>query len=211
MRILILTGGTMDVDFAREYIKKWKPDRIITADKGLVYAKQLEIRPDLILGDFDSCDRSLMEEFSTNDKILLPCEKDDTDTGIAMEKALDMGADEILILGATGTRLDHVMGNIGQLVLAHKKGVRAQIIDSNNRIRVAQNGQTVRKKDQFGKYISLIPIDKAEGVTLRGFKYPLNDDTLVFHESWGISNELDSEEGSIFWKKGTLLMIESRD
>lgn len=211
MKILILTGGSLDLAFACSYIKQWKPDQIITADKGLVYARQCGIEPDVILGDFDSCDKTVMDEFSTEQKILVPCEKDDTDTGLAMQKAIEMGADEILILGATGTRLDHVMGNMGQLVFAARHGVFAQIVDPCNRISVVKNGQKIRREGQFGKYISLIPVYEAKGVTLKGFKYPLNNDTLVFHESWGISNELEKDEGSIYYKEGILLLIESKD
>ena len=69
----------------------------------------------------------------------------------------------------------------------------------------------MEKEQQFGQYISLIPLYEAKGVTLQGFKYPLNDDTLVFHESWGISNELSADYGEIRFRSGTLLMIESRD
>lgn len=211
MKVLILTGGSVNADFASEYIRKWNPDQIITADKGLLYAKQLGITPDIILGDFDSCNKNIMEEFSTDEKIIAPCEKDDTDTGLAMIKAKEIGADEILLIGATGTRLDHVLGNIGQLVFAQKNGMKAQIVDEHNRIQALESENIISKKDQFGKYVSLIPIYKASGVTLHGFKYPLNDDTLVFHESWGISNELVEEEGKISYKEGCLLMIESRD
>ena len=55
MRVLILTGGTVEENFAKDYISKWNPDQVITADKGLLYAKRLNIKPDIILGDFDSC------------------------------------------------------------------------------------------------------------------------------------------------------------
>ena len=137
--------------------------------------------------------------------------KDDTDTGLAMQKAVSMEADEILVIGAAGTRLDHVLGNIGQLVYAFRKGVKAQMVDGHNRITVLEHCHRVEKEQQFGQYISLIPLYEAKGVTLQGFKYPLNDDTLVFHESWGISNELSADYGEIRFRSGTLLMIESRD
>lgn len=213
MRVLILTGGSVDTAFASEYIKEWNPDQTITADKGLLYAKELGITPDIILGDFDSCNKDIMEEFSTDEKIIAPCEKDDTDTGLAMIKAKEIGADEILLIGATGTRLDHVLGNLGQLVFAQKHGMKAQIVDEHNRIQVLEAGKEnmILKSSQFGKYISLIPIYEACGVTLEGFKYLLNDHTMVFHESLGVSNELKEEEGRISYEKGCLLMIESRD
>ena len=199
MRVLILTGGTVEENFAKDYISKWNPDQVITADKGLLYAKRLNIKPDIILGDFDSCSKDIMQEFSTDKKIIVPCEKDDTDTGLAIQKAIETGADEILMIGGTGTRLDHVMGNFGQLFYAH------------NRIRVLNHEDTISKKDQFGKYVSLIPIYEARGVTLTGFKYPLKDHTLVFEQSLAISNELEAEEGIISFSEGKLLLIESRD
>ena len=211
MRVLILTGGMVDEEFAKDYIRKWNPDRVITADKGLTYAKKLNITPDIILGDFDSCSKDVMEEFSTDEKIIVPCEKDDTDTGLAMQKAIETGADEILLVGGTGTRMDHVLGNIGQLFYAHEKGIKAELIDANNRMRVLDHESRLSKKDQFGKYVSLIPLYEASGITLKGFKYPLSDHTLVFQQSRGISNELEADEGIISFKEGNLLLIESRD
>ena len=89
MRVLILTGGTVEENFAKDYISKWNPDQVITADKGLLYAKRLNIKPDIILGDFDSCNKDIMQEFSTDKKIIVPCEKDDTDTGLAIQKAIE--------------------------------------------------------------------------------------------------------------------------
>lgn len=211
MRVLILTGGSVDEEFAKDYIKNWKPDQVITADKGLLYAKKLGIRPDIILGDFDSCSKDVMQEFSTDEKIIVPCEKDDTDTGLAIQKAIEIGAKEVLLVGGTGTRLDHVLGNVGQLFYAKDHGIKAELIDGHNKMRALDHESHILKKDQFGKYVSLIPIYEAKGVTLKGFKYPLDDDTLIFHQSRGISNELEAEEGIISYKEGQLLLIESRD
>lgn len=211
MRVLILTGGSVNTTFASEYIREWNPDQVITADKGLLYAKELGITPDIILGDFDSCNKTVMEEFSTEEKIIAPCEKDDTDTALAMIKAKEIGADEILLIGATGTRLDHVLGNLGQLVFAQKHGMKAQIVDEHNRIQVLEHKHMISKEKQFGKYVSFLPIYEARGVTLKGFKYLLHDHTLVFHESLAISNELQEEQGEISYKEGCLFMIESKD
>ncbi|MBS4927166.1 MAG: thiamine diphosphokinase [Anaerostipes sp.] len=211
MHILILTGGELDRVFARSYIQTQKFDKIIAADKGLLYAEQIKIRPDFILGDFDSCPEETVKRFKQEDIMILPREKDDTDTGIAVEQAVRMGATKVTILGSTGTRLDHVLGNMGQLVYALKHGVEAYIVDSHNRIRAVDRPLSINKKEQFGNYISLIPVGTVTGVTLHGFYYPLNDDTLVFHETWGISNELAEETGKIEMKTGTLLVIESKD
>lgn len=211
MHILILTGGDLDRVFARSYIQTQKFDKIIAADKGLLYAEQIGIRPDFILGDFDSCPKETVKRFEKEHIMVLPREKDDTDTGIAMEQAVKMGALKVTVLGSTGTRLDHVLGNMGQLVYALKHGVEAVIVDSHNRIRAVDRPLKIEKKEQFGDYISLVPVGTATGVTLHGFYYPLNDDTLVFHETWGISNELVDETGIIEMKDGILLIVESKD
>lgn len=211
MHILILTGGDLDRVFAHSYIQTQKFDKIIAADKGLLYAEQLGICPDFILGDFDSCPKETRKRFEKENIMILPREKDDTDTGIAMEQAVRMGASKVTVLGSTGTRLDHVLGNMGQLVYALKHGVDAFIVDSHNRIRAVDRPLTINKKEQFGNYISLIPVGTVTGVTLHGFYYPLNDDTLLFHETWGISNELAEDTGKIEMKTGTLLVIESKD
>lgn len=211
MHILILTGGDLDMVFARSYIQTQKFDKIITADRGLLYAEQLGIRPDFILGDFDSCPEETLKRFKEENIMILPREKDDTDTGIAVEQAVSMGAKKVTVLGSTGTRLDHVLGNMGQLVYALKHGVEAYIVDAHNRIRAADRPLKLEKKKQFGDYVSLIPVGTVTGVTLHGFYYPLNNDTLVFHETWGISNELVDEAGIIEMKDGILLIIESKD
>lgn len=211
MHILILTGGDLSMVFARSYIQTQTFDKIIAADKGLLYAEQLGIRPDFILGDFDSCPEETLERFKEEKIMILPREKDDTDTEIAMEQAVSMGAKKVTVLGSTGTRLDHVLGNMGQLVYALKHGVEAYIVDDHNRIRAADRPLKLEKKEQFGDYVSLIPVGTVTGVTLHGFYYPLNNDTLVFHETWGISNELVDETGIIEMKDGILLVVESKD
>ena len=92
MRVLILTGGTVEENFAKDYISKWNPDQVITADKGLLYAKRLNIKPDIILGDFDSCSKNIMQEFSTDKKIIVPCEKAGRGQAGAGEQVRHQGA-----------------------------------------------------------------------------------------------------------------------
>ena len=214
MRCLIITGGTIQTEFAIKYIKERTWDYVVCADAGMKFCHEAGIMPNLILGDFDSVDGESYEYFQ---KVCLermewfPTHKDETDTELALLRAIDARADAITMIGATGTRLDHVMGNIQMLKLALDRKVSCQIVDAHNRIRMVDKFAELKKTDQFGKYVSLIPLYEAKGVILEGFKYPLNDDTLVFHESWGISNELEAEEGIISYREGKLLLIESRD
>lgn len=115
MNTLIITGGAIEEAFAGDYLRKNKFDYIIAADKGLVFCREMGIRPDLIVGDFDSADKGALEYYRKRfpERILrFRPEKDETDTEIALTKALENTEGSITILGATGTRLDHVLGNI---------------------------------------------------------------------------------------------------
>ena len=215
MRCLIVTGGTIEEDFSCQYIKKYEWDYIICADAGMRFCHEAEITPDLILGDFDSVDEESYEYF----KIVcpermerFPTHKDETDTELALLRAIEAGADAITMIGATGTRLDHVMGNIQMLKLALDRQVSCQIVDAHNRIRMVQGEVTLKKADQFGKYVSLLPFTpEVTGITLKGFAYEVDDFTLVSGIARGVSNELEAETATITCKDGILLVIESRD
>ena len=174
------------------------------------------LTPDLIVGDFDSVSSEALAYYQSTGKveiITLNPIKDDTDTEFAIRTAIEKGATSITLLGATGTRLDHVLGNIELLGIGLEKGVEMELVDSHNRIRMVSGGTLAFGKDaQFGNYVSLIPFTKqVTGVTLEGFKYPLSDYTLEKFHSLGISNEIVEEQAKIRFSEGILLVIESRD
>ena len=140
--------------------------------------------------------------------------KDATDTQIAVELALSLGSDHVTILGGTGTRLDHVLGNIQSLYLALEKGVDCEILDEHNRIRLIQGEYRIKKAEQYGKYVSLIPFTTdVNGVTLEGLKYPVQDQHFTVQGSggFGVSNEIAADEARISLKQGIFIMIESKD
>ena len=133
-------------------------------------------------------------------------------TQIALEKALEAGSSRIWILGGTGTRLDHVLGNICILKQADRAGVPAFLVDEHNRISLVSSRAVLKKEEQFGAYVSFLPLgDRAFGVNLTGFKYPLSDSVLTSDNSLGISNEITADEACVSVQGGTLIMIESRD
>ena len=215
MHILIISGGMLEENFIRDYMEKHKFHRILAADRGLVLCKKLEIIPDLILGDFDSTTSDALEYYRSTvpERIRqYPSRKDDTDTELAVSVAMDMGSTEITILGATGTRLDHVMGNIQILKKTLDRGITTYLVDSHNRIRMTDTAVTISKEEQFGTYVSLIPFtEKVTGLMLCGFSYPVQDYTLMQGRSVGVSNEITGQQGEISLKEGLLLVMESRD
>jgi thiamine pyrophosphokinase len=213
-KILIITGGCVDDAFLSDYLLQEQYSMIIAADSGLAAADRLNIELDYIVGDFDSVSETVLQKYrklSTPIKTF-PKEKDKTDTQIAIELALMNHANHLDIIGATGSRLDHVLANIHLLLLPMQLKVRASLIDGNNRIYLRQKSFNLKKQEQFGDYVSLLPFtEKVRGLTLRGFKYPLNQIVLTSGNSLGISNEIMEEEASVEFTEGILLVIESRD
>lgn len=213
-KTLIINGGNIEEDFALPFLQKASYNYVIAVDKGMEFCRKAGIRPDEILGDFDSVDPEVKKYF---DSLEIPVhvykpEKDQTDMENAMSLALKRESREILVLGATGTRMDHVLGSISNLTLPLKAGVPCSLVDAHNRIRMTAHELRIRKEEQYGKYVSILPFGgAAEGVTLEGFYYPLHDYTIEAGAAIGISNEIVAEEARISISAGTLLVIESRD
>lgn len=212
-RAVVISGGSItDYNFTSKLVND--DDFIICADSGIVHCQKMNLKADLLVGDFDSCnfgewlkcDAAMGAEVER----LVP-EKDDTDTEHALGCAAKRGFDEILLLGGCGTRADHTLANICLLEKMNNLGVHMQIVNEKNRISILKDGQMRLKKDYY-KYVSVIPLDRtAEGVTCTGFKYSLNNDTLNRFSSRGISNEIVCQSGVFSVKNGTLLVIESID
>ena len=215
MKFLIVSGGSLNKEFVTKVVGQGRYDRILAADSGMNALYAAAVTPDIIIGDFDSADKKILAFFQQNKEIdfcTLNPEKDDTDTEVAIRESIRRGADSITIIGGTGTRLDHVLGNISLLGIGLEEGVRMELLDAHNRICMIDHSVTLKKKEQYGNYLSLIPYNgNVTGVTLKGLKYPLHDYTMGGFNSLGISNEIVDDEASIELTSGQLLVIESRD
>uniref|UniRef100_UPI00405730CB thiamine diphosphokinase n=1 Tax=Agathobacter sp. TaxID=2021311 RepID=UPI00405730CB len=215
MRAIIITGGQIDDKFACNWIESHPYDCMIAADSGMNFLHRNGIVPNVVAGDFDSVNAESLDVFSKMENVELlrlnPI-KDDTDTEFVIREAIRRGAKEITILGATGTRLDHVLGNMHLLGIGIKEQVSIQLVDTHNRIRMVEKECTLLKAEQFGDFVSLLPIcGDVKGVTLRGMKYPLTDAVIPSFSSLGISNEIIEDKATISIKEGVLLVIESKD
>lgn len=214
-KTVIISGGNINSDFALDFMKKQKPDYIIAADRGLMFAWEHNITPDYIVGDFDSVPAEVIERYRRQHEIPVreynPI-KDATDTQIALEKAVAGGSRSIWLLGATGTRLDHTLGNIYSLKKALVKGIPAYILDEHNQISLLCDNIRLKREEQYGRYISFLPLgERVKGLTLSGFKYPLCDHTLENDSALGVSNEIVESEAYVSLESGILIMIQSRD
>lgn len=213
MTAVLICGGSLSVGFLKEVTEEY-PDAVVYAvDGGLTVADAAEVVPDYLVGDFDTAKASLVERYEGRCvTIRHKPEKDATDTELAVDEALERGADRILLLGATGTRMDHTMANIHMLYRVLLKGKEARILNENNRISLHKESFFLRRDELFGNYISFLPFfGEVTGVTLKGFKYPLSGKTLTAGISLGISNEGAEEIMEVSFLSGYLLMIEARD
>lgn len=211
----VISGGAIDDAFACRILEESRPETIIAADSGIEFLYRNRIKPQVVIGDFDSAGREAFDFFQGQPDIriqrLNPL-KDDTDTESAVRLAIAMGAEEITLLGGTGSRLDHVLANIELLGIGLLAGVPVTLMDAHNRIRMLKESTVLKKREQFGTYVSLIPYsEQVEHLYLRGMKYPLSDHCLKGFCSLGISNEIIEEEAAIEFDGGILVLIESRD
>lgn len=211
--IIIVAGGVICDETITSTLKNTPNCYIIGVDKGAEILERLGIKADMVIGDFDSANSSIREKFRDKaNAIFLNPVKDATDTHMAVLEAIKLNPTTVTILGATGGRLDHMMGNFALLKLCVDSGITATIIDEQNRITMIDKQMKINKKEQYGKYVSLIPFsDEVTGITLTGFSYGLSDATIIKADTIGISNEIREEEGFISIKTGYLMVMETKD
>lgn len=208
----LIIGNGRDIDKA--CLENIDIDYVICADGGLEKVKKLGLKPDLILGDFDSVDSSVLENYKQLEieTVTFPSEKDYTDMELAVEYAVQKGFKHVVMIGASGTRLDHTLANIQLLEKYHNMGIDIEIIDNNNHIKIISDNADIKIKYEKDCFVSLVPVTETiEGLTLEGFKYPLNNVIVKRGTAFLISNEITQNIGRIILKKGTALVFSSKD
>ncbi|MBQ8632668.1 MAG: thiamine diphosphokinase [Lachnospiraceae bacterium] len=208
----IITGGDISEQFLAGYLEQHPSELRIVVDGALEITHRLGVKPDYIVGDFDTVNQELLEYYEKDIILRHPPEKDQTDTELAIETALNSGCDSLVFFGATGSRLDHSLGNIFLLEHLLKQGIEAEILNENNKLYLKNNGFKIIRKASRGDFVSLLPLtETVENVTLRGFKYPVENLTFYREKTLGISNEITEEEASVEFSKGIFIVVESRD
>lgn len=208
--IVISSGSIENYDLLKKHIKD--NQFILCADGGVRHIMRIGAIPNSVIGDFDSIDEKSVEFIKENNIPVLkyPVEKDETDTELALMHLINIGCNEITLVGVTGCRLDHTLANIYLLRKLLLQNIKGKIVDDNNTIYLINDYLKLEKRENY--YVSIIPISN-EGVivTLKGFYYPLDDKLIEFNSTLGISNRIIDKFGEIKIIRGEALIIESKD
>lgn len=205
MRCVVVGGADIiDYEIIKSYIKE--NDFFIFCDCGLRHREMLGVEPQLIVGDFDSFENPVLQ----CETIVLPCEKDDTDTVFAVKEAVKRGFDEFLLIGVVGQRLDHTLGNVSILKMLFDKNISALIVDDYCEMQ-AVGKKTACVDDSF-PYFSLINIfGETKGITIKNAKYPLDNAEITCDYQYGVSNEvIKGKTAEVTVDDGVILLVKVR-
>ncbi len=199
----VIVGGADINTYGRIKKQLKQTDFFIFCDCGLRHADRLAVAPSLIVGDFDSYTKPQTEV----ETIVLPCEKDDTDTVFAVKEGIKRGYTDFLLIGVVGARLDHTLGNLYILQMLDKLGCSAKILDDFSEMELVANRTAYI--DCAYSFFSLLNITgKAEGVSIKNAKYPLICATITNDYQYGVSNEvIRGKTAEVTVENGKLLLI----
>ncbi len=210
MAVLIFANGKISEGaWIQSYIQN--PSVVIAANGGLSHLIDVDLIPDLLIGDFDSVDSKLTESSVRGGahSIRHRADKDKTDLELALLYAQQHFVEPILVFGATGGRIDHSLANL--MLLAHPDllGQDITYIDLGYRIWVVHDRTKITGEP--GDLISLIPVNgEAYVETTNGLRWPLNNETLEFGPTRGVSNELSDKTAEIVLISGIIICIHTK-
>mgnify|MGYP001141817829 CR=1 FL=1 len=185
-------------------------DTIIAADGGAANCLKMNLTPDIVIGDMDSIKNVVKVKLNLKSKnikyISTTPEKDESDTLLAVEYAINLGVKKIIIAGAIGNRIDHSFANLILLSSPFPDDVDIKILTSSNEIFVVKNSCTVKGK--IGKLISIFSLSPYTFfIKTRGLKYKLENEKLLFSPVRGLSNVFTEDIATMNIKEGQLLII----
>lgn len=203
MKRCVVIGGAPINNYDLIKQKLRDDDFVIYCDSGLSHLEKLNIKPSLIVGDFDSFINPMLDV----ETIVLPKEKDDTDTMFAVKEGVKRDYQDFLLVGVLGLRIDHSLGNLSILLYLEKNNKKAKIIDDLSEIEIV--GQTPKYIEDSYKYFSILSTgDIISGVFIKNAKYALNGAQITNYFALGISNEvIKGKRASVEIKEGLAYLI----
>ncbi len=210
--LVIANGEIENYDRLGDKLKDYEFNYVICCDGGVRHLKKLGVKPNFIIGDFDSANKNIVEEYSNqNCEIeVFNVEKDYTDGELGINKAIDLKCEEIIFIGATGCRMDHTLANINLGMLALSNDCNLIVIDEYNIIYTIKD--RVRITNKIDSNCSIVPITPvAYGVSTTGLKYPLNKEDVYLGHTRTISNLIIDDVADISIERGIVNVILSED
>jgi thiamine pyrophosphokinase len=211
MKALMISGGVTSSEMIQTVYKDYNPNMVVAIDGGCKSALNASVPLDLAYGDFDTLEEdnfSKLEPLNIEVIRLSPI-KNVTDTHGALLELQTRGVKEVVILGATGTRMDHTLANL-MLSFSFLDTIKIIYIDANNHIQAFSGPTTIQGSKGEYKYLSILPITNIHIQSTTGLKYPIQNKTLTPYSSLGISNEITTPY-QITLTQGNLLLIQSKD
>ncbi|NLP14444.1 MAG: thiamine diphosphokinase [Clostridium sp.] len=208
--VVVSSGSIIDYSYYDKFFDK--AGFIVCADGGAAHLKKMGFIPDVLVGDFDSIDTEHLQYYREKKVEIFkyPKEKNMTDTELAVDVAIDRGCRDIVIIGGTGTRLDHMLSNIFLLKKILDRGVIGRVVNEHNEIFLTAD--SVEVVAQEGYSLTLLPLtEKVEGITTKALYYPLRGETIEMGSSRGVSNKFVADKAQISITSGILAVIKSRD
>ncbi len=205
-RAVLVCNGTLDTKYLYSNIKKG--DFLIAIDGGANKLVKTSFRPEVIIGDMDSISKNALKKFRSCEMLKFPREKALVDLELGINYCIENKFTEILILGALGSRADMALTNVF-LLSQIPKGIDARVVHENQEIFLCAKKASIEGVP--GETVSFFPIrGDVKGLSLKGFKYELENYDLRFGTGKGISNEFKNKKASISFKDGMLLCVHFR-
>lgn len=208
---IIVTGGDAPDPGTLDRVPKANRVVVIGADSGVGHALSLGLVVDIAVGDFDSIDPEVLEAIERDgvDIRRHPVDKDATDLELALDVALGLGVEQILLLGGHGGRLDHLLGNALVLADARYSGVRLRALMGSAVVTVVHPGMEIELTGVAQDYVSVLAVHgPAHGVHLEGLSWSLEGATLAAGTTLGVSNRFLGTTARIRIGSGTVLVIQ---
>lgn len=205
---MIMANGDYgnNLNVYRQVLKE--ADQVLCADGGANYARILSVVPQCIIGDMDSIDNDVRRHFLDLSVPVkkYPRQKDFTDTQLALSEAQASGAEEIVLLGTMGRRLDHTLSNLYCCMDFVQQGIKVSHLGAGMAVHLVN--KEVEIKGNPGDLVSVLVLsDQALGVCERGFEYPLAHAVLTKANPYTVSNRMLGEKGLISVEFGVLAVF----
>lgn len=189
-------------------------DLVIAVDSGFDHAVALGIAVDLLVGDLDSISPAGLRLAQASSVAIerYPAAKNETDLEIALEAATERDVERIILVGATGGRLDHQLANIGVLAACSASNRIVELWTAAERIVLIAGDTNLTVPAGVGTTVSLLPIGgPVTGVTTAGLEWPLHDATLSPFRALGVSNVVIGEGAAVAIRSGSLAVVINLD